>query len=205
MVDIENVFAAVTDLETTGLSAALDVPLEIGVKLIDKEGFVFSEFQHLVWEEIDVFQQGVARGERNSFVNEMHTKSGLWDDLHNIEHRMLPNYSRDAVDNQLADWLSEQIGEDNFGKVPMLGNSIGSLDRPFALIHFPMFNGALSYRNIDISTVKELCKAHNPILFENLRPIIGDKSNATHRVMGDIDACLVEYRAYVDNFLIQGD
>lgn len=199
-----DIFAAVVDLETTGLSAAKDVPLEIGVRLIDKEGYSFGSASWLIWEPNDEdFMASVARCHSNAFVNQMHTKSGLWEHLEEIGHNELSLYSRDAVDNELCDFLTEHGVR--FGTVPMMGNSTGSLDRPFCLEHLPMFNEALSYRNIDMSSIKEILKAVNPILYENLRPIIGDKSAATHRVMDDIDACITEYRAYLDNFFFVED
>lgn len=200
MAENKDIFAAVTDLETTGLSAAKDVPLEVGIKLIDKEGFVFAECSWLVYEDNDEYVEAIRRGKANEFVGPMHEKSGLWADLDNPQQAKM---TRDAVDNELCDFLTEHGVR--FGTVPMMGNSIGSLDRPFCIEHFPMFHGALSYRNIDISTIKEICKAVNPTLFENLRPIIGDKSNATHRVLDDIDACILEYRAYCENFFFIED
>jgi oligoribonuclease (3'-5' exoribonuclease) len=201
----ENVFAAVVDLETTGLRASMDVPLEVGIKLIDKEGYVFAAGAWLIWEDNFTFESGIARGRKNEFVNAMHEKSGLWSDLEAARTGMSRSFTRDEVDNALCDFLREAIGEDAFGTIPMMGNSIGSLDRPFSLVHFPMFNSALSYRNIDVSTINEICKAVNPGLLENLRPIIGDKSNSKHRVLDDIDACIVEYRAYLDNFFFTED
>lgn len=132
----------------------------------------------------------------------MHHKSGLWNDLYNPNQAKL---TRANADNELCDFLRDHIGEDAFGTVPMMGNSIGSLDRPFCLEHFPMFNGALSYRNVDMSSIKEILKAVNPTLWANLKPIIGDKSNATHRVLDDIDACILEYRAYLENFFFVED
>lgn len=199
MAENNNIFAVVTDLETTGLSATKDVPLELGVNVIDKEGYSFGSASWLVWEPHDEdFMASVARGHANEFVEPMHTKSGLWADL-----EAHGNLSRSDVDNAVFDFLTD-CGV-RFGTVPMMGNSIGSLDRPFSIEHFPMFHGALSYRNIDISSIKEICKAVNPQLFENLRPIIGNKSNATHRVLDDIDACILEYRAYLDNFFFVED
>ena len=200
MAENNNIFAAVVDLETTGLSASEDVPLEVGIKLIDKEGFSFAEYQALIWEDAEDFQAGISRGRGNEFVEPMHHKSGLWADLYNPNQAKL---TRANADNEMCDFLTEHGVR--FGTVPMMGNSIGSLDRPFCIEHFPMFHCALSYRNIDVSTIKEICKAVNPTLFENLRPIIGDKSNATHRVLDDIDACILEYRAYLDNFFFTED
>lgn len=201
---MDNAFAVVTDLETTGLDANLDVPLEIGAKIIDKDGNVLGEpFHSLVWEVTDDFQRGVSRGRGNKFVEPMHHKSGLWNDLYAIDHKKLPEYSRSWVDGELVEWLTEHDIEP--GTLPMLGNSIGSLDRPFVLVHFPRFNLGLSYRNIDISSFKEMCKAHNSALYERLKPIIGTKEGAPHRVLGDIDGCIREYQAYVDNFFFVED
>lgn len=193
----ENIFAAVVDLETTGLSAQENIPLEFGIKLIDKEGFAFASASWLIWEANQDWAIEMGKGAANQFVGPMHQKSGLWDDL--IKQRGKTTRTRADLDNELCDWLT--ANDVRFGEVPMMGNSIGSLDRPFVLQHFPKFNSALSYRNIDISTLKEICKAVNPTLFENLRPIIGNKSMATHRVLDDINACIVEYRAYLENFL----
>lgn len=202
-----DIFAAVVDLETTGLSANHDVPLEIGVKLIDKDGNDMGSREWLVWERNDEYQAAIDKGKRNEFVGPMHIASGLWQDLYDVSIGAGANhpdrYSRDEVDNELCDFLTEH--EVRFGTIPMLGNSIGSLDRPFCLVHFPMFNGALSYRNIDMSSIKELVKVHNPTLWGNLKPIIGDKTNAKHRVMGDIDACIAEYQAYIENFFFLED
>jgi oligoribonuclease len=191
---MDNVFAAAVDMETTGLDANSDVPLEIGVALIDKDGNVLDTYQTLVWEPGPDYSIAMGMAAANEFVGPMHEKSGLWDDL--LEKRGKETLSREEADYHLVSWLADH----EVGQIPMLGNSIGSLDRPFALVHFPNFNKALSYRNIDMSSIKELVKVHNPTLWERLKPIIGDKSNADHRVMGDIEACLVEYKAYIDNF-----
>lgn len=194
-------FAAVTDMETTGLEAAFDVPLELGIKIINVTGEILGESSWLVWEENDEFQTGVSRGRANEFVNNMHTTSGLWDDLGDIKHSMLGEYSRARVDY----FASEFIGEfAELGTLPMMGNSIGSLDRPFALIHFPRLNVALSYRNIDISTIRLLAAGNNPPLYEAMKAEIDDHFNrggeSDHRVMSDIDHCIHEYLTYRDNF-----
>lgn len=199
----EKIWAAVVDLETTGLDANEDIPLEIGVALINVDGNILADTEFLIHDETSEWKEKVAHGQRHPFVGPMHEKSGLWADLDNREVSHIHWGSRYVVDQYLCDFLDEN--EVTVGTVPMLGNSIGSLDRPFCIRHLPMFNQTLSYRNIDMSTIKELCKAHNPTLFENLKPIIGTKEDAPHRVMGDIEACIREYRAYVENFFFLED
>lgn len=191
---------AVVDMETTGLDAELDVPLEVGIKLIDAVGYVLAEESWFVWENGDDFQRAVSRGRDNRYVDEMHTKSGLWKDLEKIDHAELPHTHRERVDELMCDFLMEH--EVRWGTLGMMGNSIGSLDRPFTIRHFPGLNEALGYRNIDMSSFREVMKRTNPVLLENLKPILGSKEDASHRVLDDIDACITEYRAYLQEFLI---
>jgi len=197
---------AVIDLETTGLEAAKDVPLELGIVLTDAWGTEVASASWTIYETSPSFQSGLVRGRRNEFVNNMHYKNGLWRD---IERSGL---SRNQVDQRavafLKDWgvKGQSRGEgDDFDGIGMMGNSIGSLDRPFTIAHFPFLNKYLGYRNIDISSFKEVCKRNNPELFENLRPIIGTKADATHRVLDDCRACIREFQTYLNEFLVVGE
>lgn len=192
----ERITMAWVDLETTGLDAESEVPLEVGIKLTDDQGFVIAEKAWLVHDETGQFKMKIAQAAAHEIVGPMHQKSGLWDDLAERETREYDSvFNTDAL---LVEWMEKQNAPEG---LPMVGNSIGSLDRPFCLIHFPLFNEYLGYRNIDMSTLKELCKRHNSALYENLLPIIGTKADAKHRVLDDIDASITEYRAYLDNFL----
>jgi len=182
------------DLETTGLEADKDVPLEVGMAITDRWGSVVDEAKCLVWESSTDFQRGVIRGKDNSIVDEMHTKSGLWEDLQTFN-----TFDRTNAEDFFCGWLDRH--NIKAGTLPMCGNSIGSLDRPFVQHHFPKLNRHFHYRNIDISSFKEVCKMVNPTLFKNLEPIIGTKADATHRVLDDVAASIKEYRAYLDNFL----
>ncbi len=192
------IFAAVIDLETTGLDARENIPLELGIQLIDRWGEKIGKAESwLIWEANHDWSLEMGKGAADQFVGPMHQESGLWNDLGIGAGKT--TRTRAGLDLELCLWLKEH-GILN-GTVPMMGNSIGSLDRPFVLEHFPRFNKALSYRNIDMSSIKEICKAVNPELAEKLKPIIGTKEDADHRVLGDIEACITEYRAYLDNFL----
>lgn len=189
---------AVVDIETTGLDANADVPLELGIVLVDKMGYEVDSCKWLVWEEEDLhFQKAVQRGRENSFVNQMHTDNGLWDDLETFAC-----YSRDGADSAAVRWLENKGVPTGKDAVGMTGNSTGSLDRPFSLVHFPKLNTYLGYRNIDISSVKELCKRLNPELWAAIEPLMGSKEDAAHRVIEDARACIKELGIYVDEFLI---
>jgi len=184
------------DLETTGLDANEEVPLEVGIKLTDDQGFVIAQNKWLVHDDTISFKHKVMLAVQHPVVGPMHRDSGLWKDLGERElHDYAPIYKTDDL---ICEWMNLHDAPAN---LPMVGNSIGSLDRPFVIVHFPKFNERLGYRNIDMSTLKELCKRHNPELYQNLLPIIGTKADAKHRVLEDIDASITEYRAYLDNFL----
>ncbi|QEM40878.1 MAG: exonuclease [Phage AS32] len=195
---------AFVDMETTGLDANRDVPLEVGIILTDKEGNELARKAWLVWETSIEFRIGANRGRENDFVNQMHINNHLWADV------IDKGYSRKAVDTEMCSWLmannvAPQSREDDFDGIGMTGNSIGSLDRPFALRHFPLFNQYLGYRNIDLSSFKEVCKRNNPGLYENIKPIVSNKADADHRVIGDCLAAIREFKVYLEEFLIVED
>lgn len=187
---------AFVDMETTGLDAQVEVPLEVGITLTSDVGEFIAAESWLVYEPS--FDLTIEMAMSHEIVGPMHDKSGLWKDLTAGKQ----SFTRDDADQEMVAWLYYQQAPEGLG---MTGNSIGSLDRPFALIHFPRLNEYLGYRNIDMSTVKELCKRVNPILFDRIKPIVENKEAATHRVLDDNNASISEYRAYLDNFLIVGD
>lgn len=189
------------DMEGTGLDPYEDVPLEIGLKLTDEYGFVIAEAEWLIYEEGEQYDSAIERAKAHPIVGPMHEASGLWDAFAELE---TPMFSRADTDEEIMDWLDEHGVK--YGTLPMCGSSIGSYDRPFANVHFPQFSRkGLNYRNIDVSSVKEICKMVNPVLYKNLEPIIGTKADSEHRVLSDIDASITEYRAYLDNFFFVGD
>lgn len=187
------------DMETTGLDAYDCVPLELGFTLTDKMGNVVDTWESLIWDKTPDFQRAVTAGMKDSFVGPLHEKSGLWKDLQDPDgpRRMTRSEAQRAVTN----WLKTHgVGKD---LMPLSGSSIGSLDRPFLQQHFMLLNDYLSYRNIDVSTIKELARLHRPALVTEAEKHKWQKGEASHRVLGDIEASIREYLFYVnEGFLV---
>lgn len=197
---------AVVDIETTGLDAQLDVPLELGIILIDKVGNELASHSWTVYETNWMFQKGIKRGKDNPYVNKMHTENNLWRDIG------FSGLNRNTVDDRACIWLEEngvhsqsRVSGAEFDGIGMMGNSTGSLDRPFTLFHFPMLNQYLGHRNIDMSSLKEVCKRNNPHLWKQIEPLVGFKKDAVHRVLEDCRVCIREFQTYLDEFLIVED
>lgn len=186
------------DLETTGLDARECIPLELGLVVTDKEGGMIDEFKTLVWEDDRDWAIKMGLGAADKIVGPMHQESCLWDDL--LDARTdIENYcTREQAEVRAIDWLMS-LGVKSF-TLPMCGSSIGSLDRPFAQVHMPKLHEFFHYRNIDVSTLKELCKMHNPELYEKLESSWVAPIKA-HRVLKDCEDSISEYNFYRENFL----
>jgi oligoribonuclease len=196
MTDVQMAFV---DMETTGLDANEDVPLELGIVLTTREGDHIAEWKVLVWEEgIRDFMHGFDRALNNEFVCQMHNDNDLFADLATFDTVTRDEAAEQAVEFLILHGVEEKI-------MPMAGSSTGSLDRPFTIRHFPKLNNFLSYRNIDISSIKELLKLNNPGLWEKIEPQLGSKEDAAHRVLEDCYAAIKEYQIYRDEFLIVED
>jgi oligoribonuclease len=187
------------DLETTGLDANEEFPLELGLAITDQWGQMKAKKKWLIDDRTPAFDSAVEAAKNNEVVGPMHEKSGLWRALDRQGPPHTHGWTIFTVDDNAVSWLvSNGVPP---GKLPLCGSSVGSLDRPFMLIHFPKLNAFNSYRNIDVSSFKETCRRVNPELFDRLRPVVDAKDDAKHRVLEDLEASITEYQAYLDNFL----
>lgn len=119
----------------------------------------------------------------NEFVRNMHTENGLWEAIRNGE-----GVSQfDAQEQLLALVLEHSYGE----KHPMCGNTIG-FDRRWLKQHMPALEAAFHYRNIDVSTVKELYRRF---------ATVGDtefEKTGGHRALSDIEQSIAELKYYLN-------
>lgn len=191
------------DTETTGLFPYEgDVMLELGVVITDYDLNILKENSWYVRDE-----GWLEKLKENEFVYNMHLNSGLVDELLALpeyQHRgdQTMSWGRQSASYLAWKWLTKELHLPG-GKYPLCGSSV-HFDREFIEKHMPVFHGFFHYRNIDISTLKELCKIFNPGLYSRIYNETGfDKANSKHRVLPDIRDTLAEAKFYFDNFLFQ--
>lgn len=197
MTEKELELLVLVDIETTGLNDVFndDVVCEVGLRVVDLDLNVVGQWTSLVDNE-----GWRAKMARNPFVHNMHTKSGLIADLESLDGvpRHPGEYTPPVVALKAYQWLTGEMGlEEN--TIPAMGSSV-QFDREFLHREMIVLNSFFTYRNIDVSTLKELCSRFNPELYKAIKEGF-KKSDAKHRVQDDIDATLAEFRIYLDNFL----
>lgn len=186
MADPTSDLLAWTDFETTGLDNPGEVPLEFCLLITDQDGNEIAPgATWLLWD--DEYYESVIN-EAVPFVRDMHAKSGLWSDLDH-ETTFLPQEAQHLA----LDYLDE-VGVPH-GQVALAGNNV-PFDRFFMKNFLPKLESHFHYRNVDISSIKELCRRHNPAVYAK-SPV----KNETHRALPDISESINEYKFYLDNFL----
>jgi oligoribonuclease len=164
------------DCEMTGLNVEKDCLVEIAVVVTDSELNVLDPGLDLV-----IKPNPKALANMGEFVTEMHTSSGLITELsegHELEtaERMVLEY--------VQRWVTEPR------QAPLAGNSIGT-DRMFLNRYMPNLDSFLHYRNIDVSSVKELTRRWYPKVYFQL-----PKKDGGHRALADILESIKELRYY---------
>lgn len=206
LIDSNDVAYVIVDMETTGLDIESDLPLEIGVGVFDQDLNQLGMNSWLIKPE-----GWRIKLSGNPYVSDMHTMNGLISDIealpefyfesfgYNSKQKL--NYDMSIVSMLAYRWLSEVCGI-TANTLPMTGSSIGSLDRPFMRKYLPVLHSFFTYRNVDVSSIKELCKRHNPSLYNEMkvRPEFLDV-NKKHRVRDDVHQTATELKFYLDNFL----
>lgn len=167
------------DLEMTGLDPDRHVIVEIATVITDDHLQIVAEGPDLV---IHATPEELAQ--MGEVVTEMHTKSGL------LPAIVASTISvRDAEEQTLA-FLRAHI--DEMGTIPLCGNSIGT-DRRFLQHYMPTLESFFHYRNVDVSTIKELARRWHPDVLDAM-----PEKESAHRALDDIResiAELVHYRA----------
>lgn len=185
------------DIETTGLDYDNDLMLEIGLAIVRVDDLqVVTTWDTLLCPHADWQKDPTSnwvnfvKMSSGSYVLDMHKKSGLFDDLLGGDFSTYSEAEQDAI-KFLRSWFpnAENVG-------PMVGSNVANFDRRFIQRDMPLLNNLFHYRNIDFSTVKELCRRYNKSVYSKMEPKL-----ERHRVIADLYDTVNEAKFYVDNFL----
>jgi oligoribonuclease len=164
------------DCEMTGLNPEVDCLVEIAVVITNSELEILDEGLDLV---IKPTAEGIAN--MNDFVREMHTSSGLIEEFDN-------GLSVEEAEQAVLEYIKRFVPEAR--TAPLAGNTIGT-DRMFLNRYMPELDSHLHYRNIDVSSVKELSRRWYPRVYFNM-----PKKDGGHRALADIKESIKELQYY---------
>ena len=168
------------DLEMTGLDPDKDRIIEVAVVVTDSHLNVLGEAPVLV-----VHQHDEVLGAMDKWNTSTHARSGL------IDKVKASALDETAVERQLLAFLAQHVPANTS---PMCGNSICQ-DRRFLARHMPRLEAYFHYRNLDVSTVKELARRWKPEIAKGL------VKQSKHEALADIYESIDELKYYRENFL----
>ena len=168
------------DLEMTGLNTDEDHIIEIATIVTDKDLNLLAEGPVLAIYQPDDVLAGMDEWNRKQ-----HGGSGLADRVR------ASTISAAEAEQRTLDFLTAFIAA---GRSPMCGNSICQ-DRRFLAREMPKLERYFHYRNLDVSTLKELARRWSPAVFA------GVKKSSTHLALDDIRESIDELRYYRATFL----
>jgi len=168
------------DLEMTGLEPATDSIIEIATIVTDKELNVLAQGPVLA-----VRQSKQKMDAMDDWNQHHHGQSGL------IERVLNSPLSEADVEQQTIEFLKQWVPD---GASPMCGNSICQ-DRRFMANYMPKLEAFFHYRNLDVSTLKELANRWAPEITK------GFKKKATHQALDDVIESIEELKYYREHFL----
>ncbi len=168
------------DLEMTGLYPDTDRIIEIAVVVTDPQLTVRVEGPVLAIHQSDAVLDGMDAWNKGT-----HGKSGL------IDRVKASTVTEAMAEAQLIEWLKQYVPK---GKSPMCGNSICQ-DRRFMAKDMPQLEAFFHYRNLDVSTLKELARRWKPAVLD------GFKKAQAHTALADIHESIDELVYYRQHFL----
>ncbi len=168
------------DLEMTGLDPQRHRIIEIATIVTDKHLNVLAEGPVLAVHQSDADLQAM-----DEWCTKTHGESGL------TRRVRESNVTETAAEQATLDFLADFIG---VGESPMCGNSIGQ-DRRFLDRYMPRLEAYFHYRNLDVSTLKELARRWAPDVHA------GVQKAARHLALDDIRDSIAELRHYREHFL----
>lgn len=168
------------DLEMTGLNPDTDHIIEAALVVTEADLSVVAESP-----EWAIFQPENVLQAMDAWNQEHHQQSGL------LTRVRQSSWDTVAVEQQLLDFLAQHVPA---GVSPMCGNSICQ-DRRFLVRQMPRLEQYFHYRQLDVSTLKELARRWAPRVSAQFT------KQTPHRALADIQEAIRELRHYRDTFL----
>src|SRR5476649_2528741 len=168
------------DMEMTGLEPDTDRIIEVAVVVTDMHLNVLAEGPVFA-----IHQSDETLNKMDAWNKGTHGRSGL------IEKVKASTVTEAQAEAELIAFLKRYVPA---GKSPMCGNTICQ-DRRFMARGMPKLEAFFHYRNLDVSTLKELCKRWKPEI------ATGFKKHQKHTALADILESVEELRYYRENFI----
>ncbi|MFJ2369706.1 oligoribonuclease [Microbacterium sp. NPDC087665] len=171
------------DCEMTGLDLSIDELVEIAVVITD-----FGLHPVDPGFQVVIRPSQAALEHMNDFVTKMHESSGLIDEMpHGI--------SLEDAEAQTLAYIKRFVPLER--KAPLAGNTIGT-DRMFLAKYMPQIDQWLHYRNVDVSSIKELSRRWYPRVFFQ-----APSKDGGHRALADILESIRELQYYRDAVFVE--
>lgn len=168
------------DLEMTGLDTSRDAIIEIATIVTDKQLEILAEGPVLAIHQPDEVLEAM-----DEWNTRQHNASGL------VERVRTSGIDAREAERQTLDFVSRYV-EKSYS--PMCGNSICQ-DRRFMARLMPELEAFFSYRNLDVSTLKELAKRWAPAVAS------GFNKQGAHLALDDIRESIAELRYYREHIM----
>ena len=167
-------------MEMSGLNPDTDKVLEVAIVVTDSNLNTVAEAPVLV-----VHQNDAVLDAMDAWNKSTHARSGL------IDRVKASPLTEAEVENRLVEFLRQYVPT---GVSPMCGNSVHQ-DRRFLARHLPKLEAFFHYRNMDVSSLKELAKRWRPELAAGLT------KHGKHEALADIYESIDELKYYREHFL----
>jgi oligoribonuclease len=168
------------DMEMSGLRPDVDRILEVAIVITDAQLNTVAEAPVLVVHQEDAVLDGM-----DAWNKSTHGKSGL------IDKVKASRLSDAEVEARMLAFVRQYVPE---RESPICGNSICQ-DRRFLARWMPQLEAYFHYRNLDVSTLKELVRRWKPVLSAGLA------KHGKHEALADVYESIGELRYYRDNFI----
>lgn len=168
------------DLEMTGLDPETDRIIEVAMVVTDPDLNVLGEAPVFAIHQSDEILNGMDAWNKGT-----HGRSGL------IDRVRVSNVTEAMAEDALIEFLRQYVPK---GKSPMCGNTICQ-DRRFMAKTMPKLESYFHYRNLDVSTLKEIARRWKPELVD------GFKKMQKHTALADILESIEELRYYREHFI----
>jgi oligoribonuclease len=164
------------DCEMTGLDLERDELVEVAALVTDGELNVLGDGVDLL-----IKPSQAALDQMGDFVREMHAASGLLEQLS-------AGLTVAEAEERVLDYVREHVREAR--RAPLAGNTIGT-DRAFLARSMPTLESYVHYRNVDVSSIKELARRWYPRVY-----YAAPAKSGNHRALADVQESIEELRYY---------